>query len=334
MFTVVLTGGKCASGVVVAPKLVVSYLSCGFSLPCAIKVRIIMDETSLRILLDQTTSTTKMFVELMFNKLSDTVEELKRSLEFTQAENDSLKQRVTALEASQTRASREEASLQSVSERIRIMEDQARSKNLRITGVPEDSNENQEQSQHKAKRIIVEKLGHQDVKITEAYRVGKPGQQSTNKPRPIIAQLSSRDQKIKCLKSSNKLKGTTIFISEDVSKATQDIRDSKLGELKEKRAQGMIAYFSGAKIVCRQRPNHGVSSGEGRMLPPRGGRNGEEGGSDSAGAGGSGSTTEVPENTNSRPLLPASNPSVNTVMTRSKAGTRQGENCSSEKVGV
>ena len=99
-----------------------------------------MDKTSLRILLDQSTSTTKMFVELMFNKLSDTVEELKRSLEFTQAENESLRQRVTALEASQTRASREENCLQSVSERIRIMEDQARSKNLRITGVPEDSN--------------------------------------------------------------------------------------------------------------------------------------------------------------------------------------------------
>ena len=155
-----------------------------------------MDETSLRILLDQTTSTTKMFVALMFNKLSDTVEELKRSLEFTQAENDSLKQRVTALEASQTRASREEDCLQSVSERIRIMEDQARSKNLRITGVHEDSNKNQKQSQHKAERIIVEKLGQQDVKITEAYRVGKPGQQSTNRPRPIIAQLSSRDQRI------------------------------------------------------------------------------------------------------------------------------------------
>ena len=133
------------TGVVVAPKLYVSYLICGFSLPCAIKVRIIMDKTSLRILLDQSTSTTKMFVELMFNKLSDTVEELKRSLEFTQAENESLRQRVTALEASQTRASREENCLQSVSERIRIMEDQARSKNLRITDVPEDSNENQEQ---------------------------------------------------------------------------------------------------------------------------------------------------------------------------------------------
>ena len=86
----------------------------------------------------------------------------------------------------------------------------------------------------------------------------------------------------------------------------------------------MIAYFSGAKLVCRQRPNHGERSGEGGMQPPRGGRNREERGSDSAGAGGSGSTTEVPENTNTRPLLPAPNPSVNTVTTRTKAGTRQG----------
>ena len=60
------------------------------------------------------------------------------------------------------------------------------------------------------------------------------------------------------------------------------------------------------------------------MQSSRGGRNGEEGGSDSAVAGGSGAATEVQQNTNSRPLLPAPNPSVKTVTTRTRAATRLG----------
>ena len=46
-----------------------------------------------------------------------------------------------------------------------------------------------------------------------------------------------------CLKSAPKLKGTKIFINEDLSRATLDIRRRKLDELKERRAQGYIAYF-------------------------------------------------------------------------------------------
>ena len=44
-----------------------------------------------------------------------------------------------------------------------------------------------------------------------------------------------------------------MFIAEDVSKAIQDIRNRKIDLLKQNRDEGVIAYFSGAKLVCKPR---------------------------------------------------------------------------------
>ena len=55
------------------------------------------------------------------------------------------------------------------------------------------------------------------------------------------------------LRKAPKLKGTNIFINEDVCKATMEIRKTKLKELKEKREQGFIAYFSGADLITKER---------------------------------------------------------------------------------
>ena len=59
-----------------------------------------------------------------------------------------------------------------------------------------------------------------------------------------------------CLKSAPKLKGTKIFINEDLSRATLDIRRRKLDELKEIRAQGYIAYFRGINIITKAKTDN------------------------------------------------------------------------------
>ena len=75
---------------------------------------------------------------------------------------------------------------------------------------------------------------------------------------------------ITCFKASKELKGTYIYLSEDVSKATLDIRKQKLGALKEKRDQGLIAYFSGVEIISKPRNDRRsiVSPGTGANLIP------------------------------------------------------------------
>ena len=219
-----------------------------------------MDESVMKMLLEQNVKTAQSFVQILFNsatKDTDNVKlenaELKRSLEFTQAENDTLKQTVTQLQSSIKRIENLNIS-QGVGERLRRIEDDKRSKNLRVTGVTEDTSENREQTELKVKKIIQEKLKLDDIQLSEAYRVGKTDHQNASKPRPIIARVASRQQKIDCLKVSKNLRGTSVYIAEDVSKATQDIRNSKMDLLKQKREEGMIAYFSGANLICKPRP--------------------------------------------------------------------------------
>ena len=76
---------------------------------------------------------------------------------------------------------------------------------------------------------------------------------TNNQPRPIIAKLSSFNKKISCLKTSKELKGTNIYLYEDVGKATLDIHKQELGAPKKKRDQGLIAYFSAVEIISKPR---------------------------------------------------------------------------------
>ena len=67
--------------------------------------------------------------------------------------------------------------------------------------------------------------------------------------------------KAACLRSRAKLKGTNVYVIEDVSYATQRIRKSLLPELKRKWDEGYIAYFPGIRIKARlrQRNNRNLS---------------------------------------------------------------------------
>ena len=207
-------------------------------------------------LLEQNANTTKLYVESMFGALKDEIKALReensdlcRSLEFTQQELDTVKAKIVNLEGSAQQSALNVDSTVTMGERLRVLEDQSRASNLKITGISEVSNENSEQTQRAVQKLVAEKLLVPEVAVQKAYRVGA----STDNSRPIIAKLASADDKYKCFKASSKLKGTDIYLSDDVSKATADIRKGKLDELKQKRREGYIAYFSGTRIVARPR---------------------------------------------------------------------------------
>lgn len=73
--------------------------------------------------------------------------------------------------------------------------------------------------------------------------------------------MSKVSHRQECLKSASKLKGTDIYLNEDVCKATLDIRRGKLDELKLKRRQGFIAYFSGTNIIVKERREYKQENG-------------------------------------------------------------------------
>ena len=73
-----------------------------------------------------------------------------------------------------------------VFDRTRVLEDGARCKNIRITGVMEMKNETSEQTKHKVQKLIAEKLQLNNVNISSAFRVGKHPPQTSQNPRPIV----------------------------------------------------------------------------------------------------------------------------------------------------
>ena len=203
-----------------------------------------------KLMLEQNAENVKSYVQCMFDDMKKEMHslrvenmELKRSLEFTQSEFDEFRKNSERGNS---------VKLEDLSDRMRNMEDNKRKKNLKITGLEELPNENTEQTQVKVEKLIKENLKLDHPKVISAYRAG-PRQFDTTRPRPIIAKLENVEHKILCFKSSNKLKGSNVYIDEDVCKATQDIRRSKLDELKKKRSEGFIAYFSGVNIVTKKR---------------------------------------------------------------------------------
>ena len=66
-------------------------------------------------------------------------------------------------------------------------------------------------------------------------------------------ELSTTQEKFDCFKASHELRGTKTFVSEDISKATLELRKNELEFLAEKRQQGYMAYFLGADVIVKQR---------------------------------------------------------------------------------
>ena len=233
---------------------------------CAIAILFAsMDTEAIQCLMQNNVSTIKSFVEIMYenlrkemNDLRSENTELKYSLEFSQKEIADLKTEVRNWKKISEVIENNSEKLTSVEDRTRKMEDEKRSKNIRISGMREVDGETTEQTMDIAKKLIKDKLHENNIILKTAYRVRKNDYNGNE--RQIIVKLGSTSDKIKCLKQSKKLKGSNIFINEDLSYATMQIRKAKLPELKAKREAGYIAYFSGTDIVLKNRQNGDTSA--------------------------------------------------------------------------
>ena len=133
------------------------------------------------------------------------------------------------------------------------LEDFSRRNNIRIEGVIENQSENWEQTQEKVNKIIKDKLAIDNLKVEYAHRLSRPQSASVNGPRTIIARLCHDTDRNKIMKSSWKLKNSGIYMNEDLSDASSKKRKEQIPELKSALAAGKIAFFSGSKLIIRDR---------------------------------------------------------------------------------
>ena len=94
-------------------------------------------------------------------------------------------------------------------------------KNLRISGLTEETNETDDQTLHAVQKLVGEKLAAPNVKVAKAHRANRSS--SNSNFRQVIAQLMSESDKFCCLKMSSKLMSTSLYLNDDVSGATMAI---------------------------------------------------------------------------------------------------------------
>ncbi|XP_071511127.1 uncharacterized protein [Diadema antillarum] len=116
--------------------------------------------------------------------------------------------------------------------------------NLVFIGVPEAENENVESVLAK---LLSEKLQipREEVEQIEYQRVHRLP--AAARPRPIKARFLKYKQREMVLRNAKHLKGTPIYITEDLPRRVRRERQSQLPALKTARAAGKLAYFSRAE---------------------------------------------------------------------------------------
>lgn len=198
-----------------------------------------------------------LFMKNINEKLRDNdnvIKDLTRSLEFTQAEVQDLKQQVTRLESEKQEDKNIICTLRKSAEtleaRANYMEDYSRRKNLHISGLEERPGENWEQTTTKVTKLLEENLNLRNVELERAHRMGQPRDHHS---RPVIVRFNKYSDREAVRRNAVKLRGTRIYINEDLCQASQAIRKEKMPLLKQARSEGKLAYFNHTRLVIKER---------------------------------------------------------------------------------
>lgn len=109
--------------------------------------------------------------------------------------------------------------IKNLREKVDSLEQNSRSLNLRINGVPEDQRKKPDDDF----KGIMMKLGIQQITPKECFRIGKT--KSNGKPRQLFIKLENHVNKVEIMKNRRKLKGTKIHINEDLTKYKLDLKN-------------------------------------------------------------------------------------------------------------
>ena len=228
-------------------------------------------------LLNQQEKAYRSFVELIINTSNqrcDTeikkVQELKRSLEFSQGDIDGLKKELAELKT-QVKSEGDLAgekmrnvniSLLAETTRADYLEAQSRRSNLIFEGIQEESaDETWAESESKVKKLLVEKLGlSRNIELERVHRVARKEDAAGHtsgapKPRAIIAKFLRFKDRAEVMANAKKLKGTHIYINEDFIDSVRKRRKELLPAMYEARKRGQIAFLRYDKLVTYPKKN-------------------------------------------------------------------------------
>ena len=105
-----------------------------------------------------------------------------------------------------------------------------------MDGLKEYDGENEIELEKRVKDLVKKKLNIDDD--IEMDRIHRTGAKRENHPRTVIFRVLRYKDKMKILKEGRKLKGTNIWINEDYSRKTVEMRKVLLQQIKTRAANG------------------------------------------------------------------------------------------------
>ena len=196
------------------------------------------------------------------------IHDLEVSLEYSYKTIDELKRSVIEKEAFIKQEKYTNSEIHNIKLKLNRQEDYSRKHNIRIEGIDESRDETSEQTQIKVRNIFQQYFNNQEIGIDLAHRIKSPNR--NHGPRTILTKLSKRSDRDVILRNTSKLKNSKIYIYEDLSEGTMQIRKSQIPEMKAARESGKIAYFVGDKLVIRDRnPIIAKNANPQSTTPPR-----------------------------------------------------------------
>lgn len=247
-----------------------------------------MDVDTIKLLLSTQDQAYRGALEMMMKQvfeeigsLRSTADEMRRSLEFTQAQVDDFKNKIKKLEKEKeddkTTINELKKKCQAAGESIDVLddrcdylEDYSRRNNVNITGMEErPGGETWEQTAEQVMKLFDKKMHLQNLSLERAHRVG---QRMDQRPRPVVARFLRYSDRDLVMRNATKLRGTKIYINDDLCPASQDKRRQQLPLLQRARSEGKIAYFRHTKLVIREREGLGAASSRAPVASEVGGQ--------------------------------------------------------------
>ena len=150
--------------------------------------------------------------------------------------------------------------LEHTERKIVDLEDRSRRNSLCIDGISDKENETWDECKQEVQSLIKDKLGiAENILIERAQRIKKKGNSDNpGKPRTIVCRFLDYKDKTNILKNAKKLKGKNIFINEDFSHETMELRKELWEKVKKHRDEGKIAYLQYRTVVVKRRNNQAL----------------------------------------------------------------------------
>lgn len=227
-----------------------------------------MDLEAVKVLLEAQDKTFRTALDFVVDQLKSriqvaetTISDLTRSLEYTQAEVKDLQSDIRALKKEEAESKTTITALQTRNEdlekRANYQEDYNRRNNLRITGIQEQAGETWEETANTVSKLLEAKLQLPPMELERAHRTGPV---TPSRPRPVVVRFERFRDREATIRNARKLKGTGIYINEDLCPASQELKKSQILLMKQAREDGKIAFFRYTKLIIKEKPTQRPSA--------------------------------------------------------------------------